>query len=205
MATTPISFLDMDIRRCPHEAHRSLREKSPVYFDESCGMYMVLGYDEVRDISADPETFSSVTGLLLVKESEQQEKINAVFEEHGFVPVNTLVVVDPPVHTFHRTLVNKAFNAPALKRMQDAIEGTVARLVDGFIRQGGGDFYSAIAAPLPSFVVADQLGLPTPWSQRPIPTTVKKDNWKSRGRSASSSNMCPRRRTSILKARAPAC
>ncbi|MBK9587076.1 MAG: hypothetical protein IPO50_00270 [Sphingomonadales bacterium] len=34
MATTPISFLDMDIRRCPHEAHRSLREKSPVYFDE---------------------------------------------------------------------------------------------------------------------------------------------------------------------------
>ncbi|MFO1239281.1 MAG: cytochrome P450 [Sphingomonadaceae bacterium] len=161
MATSPISFLDMDIRRSPHEAHRSLREKSPVYFDESCGMYMVLGYDEVRDISADPETFSSVTGLLLVKESEQQEKINAVFEEHGFVPVNTLVVVDPPVHTFHRTLVNKAFNAPALKRMQDAIEGTVARLVDGFIRQGGGDFYSAIAAPLPSFVVADQLGLPT--------------------------------------------
>lgn len=161
MATSPISFLDLDIRRCPHEAHRQLREKSPVYFDKTCGMYMVLGYEEVRQISADAETFSSVTGLLLVKESKQQERINAIFKEYGFVPVNTLVVVDPPIHTFHRSLVSKAFNAPALKRMEGVIEQTVERIVAEFVSQGGGDFYSAVAAPLPSFVIADQLGLPS--------------------------------------------
>lgn len=161
MATSPISFLDLDIRRCPHEAHRRLREQSPVYYDASCGFYMVLGYDEVRDICADPLTFSSVTGLLLVKESSQQAEINAVFEEHGFVPTNTLVVADPPLHTFHRSLVAKAFNAPAIKRMDDLIQTTVARLVSQYVARDGGDFYTDVAAVLPSFVVADQLGLPS--------------------------------------------
>ncbi|MBL0115936.1 MAG: hypothetical protein IPP45_11365 [Sphingomonadales bacterium] len=65
-------WISADVRT---RAHRSLREKSPVYFDGSCGMYMVLGYDEVRDISADPETFSSVTGLLLVKESSRRKSM----------------------------------------------------------------------------------------------------------------------------------
>jgi cytochrome P450 len=156
-----ISFLDLEIRKCPHEAHRTLREQNPVYFDASCGFYMVLGYEEARGVLGDPETFSSVTGLLLVKESEAQEKVNAVFEEHGFLPINTLVVVDAPIHTFHRSLVGKAFNAVALKRMEDFVDMTVERIVDAFVAGGGGDFYAAVAAPLPSFVVADQLGLPS--------------------------------------------
>lgn len=161
MSTPEISFLDLDVRRCPHQAHRELREKGPVYFDKSCGMYMVLGYDEVRAISADTETFSSVTGLLLVKESATQERINAVFEEHGFLPTNTLVVADPPLHTFHRSLVDKAFNAVAFKRMEDFVDRTVTRIVGEFVARGGGNFYKDVAAILPSFIVADQLGLPS--------------------------------------------
>jgi cytochrome P450 len=161
MSTPAISFLDLEIRKCPHEAHRTLREQGPVYFDASCGFYMILGYEEARDVLADVETFSSVTGLLLVKESSAQERINAVFEEHGFLPVNTLVVVDPPVHTFHRSLVGKAFNAVALKRMEDFVDRTVGRIVGAFVAKGGGDFYGDVAAILPSFVVADQLGLPS--------------------------------------------
>lgn len=159
MPSSEVSFLDLDIRRCPHEIHRQLREESPVYFDKSCGMYMVLGYAEVRDISADVETFSSVTGLLLVKESDFQDKINAIFEEHGVVPVNTLVVADPPEHSFQRALVNKAFNAIALKRMDEFIDQTVTRIVGEFVARGGGSFYQDVAAILPSFIVADQLGL----------------------------------------------
>lgn len=161
MTADAISFLDLEIRRCPHEAHRILRERGPVYFDASCGFYMVLGYEEAREVLGDPETFSSVTGLLLVKESEAQDKIDAVFDEHGYRPVNTLVVVDAPIHTFHRSLVGKAFNAVALKRMEDFVDRTVERIVDAFVAKGGGDFYTDVAAPLPSFVVADQLGLPS--------------------------------------------
>jgi len=59
-----ISFLDLEVKKRPHAAQHYLRESGPLYFDESCGMYMVLGYDEVKNIASDPELFSSVTGLL---------------------------------------------------------------------------------------------------------------------------------------------
>lgn len=154
-----ISFLDVEIKKNPHAAQHKLRQAGPLYFDKTCGMYMVLGYNEVRDILSDPQTFSSVTGLLLVKQSDTQEKINAVFEEHGFLPINTLVVADPPEHTYHRSLLNKAFNATAFKRMESFVDETVTRLVRDFVTKGGGNFYKEIAAPLPSFVVADMLGL----------------------------------------------
>lgn len=159
MALSDISFLDLEIRRHPHAAQRALLEQGPIYFDRSCGLYMVLGYNEVRDISADPATFSSVTGLLLVKEGAIQDRINAIFKEEGFLPTNTLVVADPPDHTFHRTLLNKAFNPVAFKRMEGFIEATVQRLVAQFVEAGGGNFYKEIAALLPSLVVADMLGL----------------------------------------------
>jgi cytochrome P450 len=154
-----ISFLDVEVKKNPHPAQHRLREAGPLYFDKTCGMYMVLGYNELRDILSDPQTFSSVTGLLLVKQSDTQEKINAVFEEHGFLPTNTLVVADPPEHTYHRSLLNKAFNATAFKRMESFVDATVTRLVNDFVAKRGGNFYKEIAAPLPSFVVADMLGL----------------------------------------------
>ena len=158
MTDSTISFLDPEVQKCPYGAYRELRKDGPVYFDESCGFYMVFGYDEIRQITADPATFSSVTGLLLVKDTGEQEHLNKVFEEHGFIPVNTLVVADPPIHTFHRSLVDKAFNAIALKRMEAFLEITVGRIVDQFLGKGGGDFYTDVAAILPSYVIADQMG-----------------------------------------------
>ena len=158
MSDPTISFLDPEVQKCPYGAYRELRKDGPVYFDESCGFYMVFGYDEIRQITADPATFSSVTGLLLVKDTGEQEHLNKVFEEHGFVPVNTLVVADPPIHTFHRSLVYKAFNAIALKRMEAFLEITVGRIVDQFLGKGEGDFYTDVAAILPSYVIADQMG-----------------------------------------------
>lgn len=159
MPGSAISFIDPEVQRCPYGAYEELRPQGPVYFDESCGFYMVLGYDEVRKIATDPTTFSSETGLLLVKKSSEQEDINKIFDEYGFRPINTLVVADPPVHTFHRSLVDKAFNAIALKRMEDFLELTVARIVDEYLKEGGGDFYAGVAAILPSYVIADQMGL----------------------------------------------
>jgi len=159
MSKPAVSFVDPEILKCPFAAYREIRKDGPVYFDESCGFYMVIGYEELRQVSGDPETFSSVTGQLLVKEASFQGKVRKVFEEHGFVPVNTLVVADPPVHTFHRKLVDKAFNVMAMKQIEDFIDKTVDGVVADFVAAGEGDFYN-VAARVPSYVIANQLGLP---------------------------------------------
>lgn len=155
-----VSFTDPEVLKCPFEAYRQIRTDGPVYFDQSCGFYMVLGYDELRQISADPETFSSVTGQLLVKSASFQGKVRQVYEEHGFVPVNTLVVADPPIHTFHRKLVDKAFNIVAMKQIDAFIDETIDRVIANYVESGGGDFYRAVAARVPSYIIANLLGLP---------------------------------------------
>jgi cytochrome P450 len=155
-----ISFLDPDILRRPFAAYHAVREQGPVYFDESLGQYIVTGYDEVRKWAADTENLSNVTGLLLSFDSMPwQARINEIYETRGFLPMNTLTVSDPPLHTFHRSLVDKAFTASRVKQMADYLQGTIDGMIDSFIDKGECDFYAEFASLVPIHVIASQLGV----------------------------------------------
>ena len=90
MTEGPISFIDPEVQCCPFAPYAAVREQGPVYYDASCGHYIVTGYDEVRRWAADTVNLSNVTGLLLVKDAPYQPRIDAIHREHGFLPVNTL-------------------------------------------------------------------------------------------------------------------
>jgi len=155
-----ISFLDPDILRRPFAAYHAVREQGPVYFDESLGQYIVTGYEEVRKWAADTENLSNVTGLLLSFDSMPwQARINEIYETRGFLPMNTLTVSDPPLHTFHRSLVDKAFTASRVKQMAEYLQGTIDGMIDSFIEKGECDFYAEFAALVPIHVIASQLGV----------------------------------------------
>jgi cytochrome P450 len=159
MASDPISFIDPEVQRCPFAAYAAVRGQGPVYYDPSCGYYFVTGYDEVRKWAADTVNLSNVTGLLLVKDAPYQPRIDAIYEEHGFLPVNTLTVSDPPLHTFHRSLVDKVFSASRVRQMEDYLQSIIDELIDGFINRGRCDFYREFASKVPLFVIADALGV----------------------------------------------
>lgn len=155
-----ITFLDPEIQRCPFEAYREVRQDGPVYFDPQMKMYIVTGYDEVRKAAADTATFSSVTGQLLVKDGKQQEEINAIYQEYGFLPVNTLVVSDPPVHNFHRAQVDKVFTVSRVRKMEDYIHSVVREMIAEIRPVGRADFVRQFAMKIPTYIIADQLGIP---------------------------------------------
>ncbi|MDG2004387.1 MAG: cytochrome P450 [Novosphingobium sp.] len=155
-----ISFLDPDILRCPFAAYHTVREQGPVYLDESLGQYIVTSYDEVRKWAANTQDLSNVTGLLLSFDSMPwQARINEIYETRGFLPMNTLTVSDPPLHTFHRSLVDKAFTASRVKQMAEYLQGTIDTMIDSFIGKGECDFYAEFAALVPIHVIASQLGV----------------------------------------------
>lgn len=158
--TNDISFNDPDIQRCPFAAYEEIRKDGPVYFDESNGFYIVTGYDEIRKAAVDTKTFSSSTGQLLVKSAPYQEHIDAIYRDKGYLPVTALVVSDPPVHSFHRSLVDKVFTASSVKRMEEYLSGVVDEMVDQIIDQGTADFYYDLAVKIPNHVLSDQIGLP---------------------------------------------
>jgi cytochrome P450 len=160
VTTGQISFIDPEVQRCPFPAYAEIRQHGPVYYDASCNFFIVTGYDEVRAAANDVETFSSVTGQLLVKQAPYQPKVDAIYREHGFLPVNTLVVADAPAHTFHRALVEKAFTISRVRKMEDYIRTIVDEMIDSFAGIGNVEFHHDFAMKVPTFVIADQLGVP---------------------------------------------
>lgn len=155
-----ISFIDPEVSRCPFAAYDKVRASGPVYFDESCGYYIVTGYDEVRRWAANTADLSNVTGLLLSFDSMPwQSRIDEIYRTRGFLPMNTLTVADPPLHTFHRSLVEKAFTASRVKQMEDYLQNTVDTMIDRFIARGTCDFYGEFAAMVPIHVIAHQVGV----------------------------------------------
>jgi cytochrome P450 len=160
MTKETISFLAPDVLRCPFAAYAKVREQGPVYFDESCGHYIVTGYDEVRKWAGNTSDLSNVTGLLLSFDSMPwQARINEIYETRGFLPVNTLTVSDPPLHTFHRSLVDRAFTPSRVKKMEEYLQNTIDAMIDRFIGNGTCDFHAEFAAIVPIHVIANQVGV----------------------------------------------
>jgi cytochrome P450 len=145
---SPASFADGQ----PHEQFRWLREHSPVYRHlepDGPGFWAVTRYDDVRSVGRDPEHFSSVPTILI-------PDLAAVdFGDHQM-----MITADPPRHTRLRRIINSQFTPRAAERLRARIEELAARIIDAVIERGECDAVTDIAGEMPSFVIADLLGIP---------------------------------------------
>jgi cytochrome P450 len=121
--------------------------------------FLVTRYDLVMEILKNVEVFSSNFAALMAGKEEQDPEIQKI-QAQGWPQVNTLLTADPPEHERFRVLVNKAFTASRVKKMQDYMEQIVDELIDRFIDKGECEFINELAVPLPVKVIAAQLGVP---------------------------------------------
>jgi cytochrome P450 len=84
---------------------------------------------------------------------------NAVFEERGWLPLDTLVSNDPPNHRVYRTLVDKVFTKTRVSALEPRIDEICNDLIDQFSGRSEIDFLEAFAIKLPMTVIAEQLGI----------------------------------------------
>ena len=98
--TVPGQFLRDDW----FEVLARLRAEAPV-FRCSDGSWAVTRYDDIRDISRDPERFVSGRGVL----------INDPMRSDGTLGPNTFSILhlDPPLHALYRKLINREFTPRA--------------------------------------------------------------------------------------------
>jgi cytochrome P450 len=71
-----------------------------------------------------------------------------------------LAIADPPAHSAHRKLVQPAFGKREVQGLRAAIDREVTGRVETLVAQGGGDWMSMVASPVPVRVVSAILGLP---------------------------------------------
>src|SRR3954471_16622562 len=137
----------------PHEQFRWLRENDPVFQHpepEGPGFWAVTRYDDVKTVGRDPVTFSSVPTTMTPDP----------VEGFGFGDHQMMLMSDPPHHTRLRRTINRQFTPRAAERLRARIRELAVRIVDAVIERGECDLVSDVAGEMPSFVIADLLGLP---------------------------------------------
>lgn len=99
------------------------------------GYYLVSTYDLIREVLADPGTYSSRDGIS-----------QPVRQLLPMPPINS----DPPEHGDFRRLLNPFFSRAGLAPSEDAIRRIAAALLDQVIDRGEMEFLDDFAAPLTS-------------------------------------------------------
>lgn len=139
----------------PHEAYRTLRERLPVAwhpYKDGPGFLALTGYDEVLAVSRDSATWSSEATAVWFETPSADD----LFDPRGVM----MITMDPPRHTALRTLVSKGFTPRQVDKLNARIKGMASDVVDTVIERGECDFVNEVAGALPSYVIAELLGIP---------------------------------------------
>ncbi len=139
----------------PHDQYDWLRENEPVHWHEEPdgrGFWAITGYQHVYDIGRNAEVFSSEPTIMIADPGPGQLDLSG--------PAKMMLMMDPPEHTSYRKLISREFTQGPARHYNRRIEELASQIVDAVIDRGECEFVSEIAGEMPSFVIADLMGLP---------------------------------------------
>ncbi|RMI33484.1 cytochrome P450 [Nocardia stercoris] len=146
----------------PYPLLEQLRPIGDVHYLPDQQLYVVLGFEAIRTVLADPQTYSS--NLVAVLSAASGSATVSVAEAGAGVDV--LATADPPAHTAQRALVMSRFSPRAIAETTELIDAAVAPAVAGLVAAGGGDWMTAVAHRVPVQVIGELIGLPREDHQR---------------------------------------
>jgi hypothetical protein len=141
----------------PVDQYHWLHENAPVYRhdepDGGAGFWAVTGAAEVNEASKNPQTFSSAAGGIMINDFPP--------EELEFFRT-MILAMDPPKHSFYRKLVGGLFTPKRAALWTDSIGDTVRSILDEACELGECILVEDLAGKLPSYVIAELVGIPRP-------------------------------------------
>jgi cytochrome P450 len=139
----------------PHDQYRWLREHAPVrWCDEpgGRGFWAVTRHADVWEVDRDFQAYSSEPTIMITDPPDGQGQ--------GLGPYKMMLMMDPPEHTGFRKLIRSEFTLPAARLREERIQALAKQIVDAVIDKGECDFVGEVAGEMPSFVIAELMGLP---------------------------------------------
>jgi cytochrome P450 len=126
------------------------------------GYWAVVRYDDVQQVSRDPETFSSARGVMFDDAPEELLEASQSF-----------LATDAPRHTQLRGLVKAAFTPKQVQRIESQIQANAGRVVDELESRGDCDFVEHVSSRLPMLTLWGMFDLPD--SEHEPPTNAAND------------------------------
>ncbi|MEL6984755.1 MAG: cytochrome P450, partial [Actinomycetota bacterium] len=115
------------------------------------GFWAVTRHEDVRTVGRDPERFSSVPTIML----DDPDPGESMTGDHVM-----MLTADPPVHTRMRRLLSREFTPRQATALRPRVAELATAIVDGVIERGSCDLVTDLAGEMPSFVIAEILGIP---------------------------------------------
>ena len=139
----------------PHETYRALRESSPVHWNpepNGPGFWALTRYDDVFAVDHDFQAFSSAPTIMI------EDPFSA--NEGAIGEAKMMLMIDPPQHTAFRKLIRAEFTKPAAASKGLRLNELARQIVNNVIERGQCDFVADVAGEMPSYVIAELMGLP---------------------------------------------
>lgn len=139
----------------PHEAFAEMRSSpgltwTPDTDEHGAGFWSVTRHADLVTVSRDTETYSSAVGHIQIYD----------IDADALDARASMIDMDPPMHTRLRRLVSSAFTPRHVKEYQTSIRQRVNGVLDTLMANGGGDWVTTVAAPIPIGVICDLMGVP---------------------------------------------
>ena len=170
MARTPVDLADVDLysQGIPHDVFATIRATPGLCWNTITdsngtdsnradqdnavedGFWAVTRHADVVEVSRDTTTYSSAVGHIQIYDID-----NDALEARA-----SMIDLDPPVHTRLRRLVSSAFTPRHVLEYRRMIRERVRRCLDDLTANGGGDWVSTVAKPIPISVICDLVGVP---------------------------------------------
>jgi len=136
----------------PTDQYAWLRDNDPVHWHaepNGPGFWAVTRHEDVKAVGRNAALFSSSPTIMI----DDGSAID--LGDHAM-----MLTMDPPRHTQYRKLVSPRFLRGAANRMRPGIERLAAEIVDGVADRDQFDLVEDVAGLLPSYVIAEMLGIP---------------------------------------------
>ncbi len=142
----------------PFEQYAWLRKNDPVYWHEEVdgpGFWAITRYADVFAIGHDPKRFSSQPTIMIDNPPADSPILGDPAN-----PRQMMLMMDPPMHTSYRKLISREFMPGQATALVPRMQELARQIVDAVIARGECDFVADIAGEMPSFVIAELMGLP---------------------------------------------
>ena len=141
---------DPEFIQDPERVFGPVREEQPLlHSDLYGGFWLLTRYDDVVAAALDCESYTSaVPGTTLIPSTQPRTD--------PLLPLE----LDPPEHSTYRALVNPLFARPRIDAMRPELEVLATRLLEPFVRNGGGDVMAEFAHPMSLGSLARLMNLP---------------------------------------------
>ena len=139
----------------PGDVYRDLRAEGPLHWNpekRGPGYWALTRYDDVFAVDHDFQNFSSSPTIMINDPLSGQEGMLG--------EAKMMLMMDPPQHTGFRKLIRSEFTRPAAADRGLRLHDLARQIVNAVIDKGECDFVSEVAGEMPSYVIAELMGMP---------------------------------------------